>query len=189
MVGTTDQIETHIETTREHLGANLDALERKIKSATDWRAYFQSSPGVLLGAAFAGGVALAIAAVPVAISERLAGRRSSLGRALAPCPRARTGRKWRPWSTTSRARWSALRRRRSRISSRRSCPDSRRSSNDEREPLRWAPAHLRPPLIEAWANAYDSRRRARHASPVDGAERTGFDGTAPTDSTSLLSGD
>jgi hypothetical protein len=62
MVETTAQIETHIETTREHLGANLDVLEQKIKSATDWRAYFQSSPGTLLGAAFAGGVALAMVA-------------------------------------------------------------------------------------------------------------------------------
>ena len=60
MVETTAQIETHIEATREHLGANLDALERKIKSATDWREYFQSTPMTLLGAAFAGGVILAI---------------------------------------------------------------------------------------------------------------------------------
>jgi hypothetical protein len=61
MVETTAQIETHIETTREHLGANLDALERKIKSATDWREYFQRTPMTLLGAAFAGGVILAMA--------------------------------------------------------------------------------------------------------------------------------
>ena len=61
MVETTAQIETHIEVTREHLGANLDALERKIKSATDWREYFQSTPMTLLGAAFAGGAMLAIA--------------------------------------------------------------------------------------------------------------------------------
>jgi hypothetical protein len=61
MVETTAQIETHIEDTRQHLGANLDALERKIKSAADWRAYFQSSPLTLLGVAFAGGVVLAMA--------------------------------------------------------------------------------------------------------------------------------
>jgi hypothetical protein len=60
MVETTTQIETHIETTRERLGANLDVLERKIKSATDWREYVQSSPMTLLGAAFAGGVVLAM---------------------------------------------------------------------------------------------------------------------------------
>jgi hypothetical protein len=62
MVQTTAQIETHIEETREHLGENLDALEGKIRSAADWRAYFQSNPLTLLGAAFAGGVALAMAA-------------------------------------------------------------------------------------------------------------------------------
>jgi hypothetical protein len=61
MVETTAQIATHIEATREHLGANLDALEQKIKSATDWREYFQSSPMTVVGAAFAGGVLLAMA--------------------------------------------------------------------------------------------------------------------------------
>lgn len=60
MVETTAEIATHIETTREHLGANLDALEQKIKSATDWREYFQSSPLAMVGAAFAGGVVLAM---------------------------------------------------------------------------------------------------------------------------------
>ena len=64
MVETTAQIETHIEATREHLGANLDALERKIQSATDWREYFQSTPMTLLGAAFASGVILAVATGP-----------------------------------------------------------------------------------------------------------------------------
>ena len=44
MVETTAEIATHIETTRGHLGANLDALEQKIKSATDWREYFRAAP-------------------------------------------------------------------------------------------------------------------------------------------------
>jgi hypothetical protein len=61
MVETTAQIETHIEATRQNLGANLDALEQKIKSATDWREYFQSSPLASVGVAFAGGVVLAMA--------------------------------------------------------------------------------------------------------------------------------
>jgi hypothetical protein len=61
MVETTAQIETHIAATRAHLGANLDALEGKIKSAADWREHFQSRPMTLLGAAFAGGIALAMA--------------------------------------------------------------------------------------------------------------------------------
>jgi hypothetical protein len=60
MVETTAQIETHIERTRENLGANLDTLERKIKSVTDWREYFQRSPMTIVGAAFAGGIVLAM---------------------------------------------------------------------------------------------------------------------------------
>jgi len=63
MVETTAQIETHIAATREALGANLDALEQKIKSATNWRDYFQRSPMTIVGAAFAGGIVLAIATV------------------------------------------------------------------------------------------------------------------------------
>lgn len=61
MVERTAQIESHIEATREHLGANLDALEQKIKSATDWREHFERHPMTLAGAAFAGGVVLAMA--------------------------------------------------------------------------------------------------------------------------------
>jgi hypothetical protein len=34
---TASQIEAHIEHTREDLGSNLDQLERKVKSAADWR--------------------------------------------------------------------------------------------------------------------------------------------------------
>jgi Protein of unknown function (DUF3618) len=87
MVETTAQIETHIETTREHLGANLDALEEKLKSATDWRAYFQSSPGTLLGAAFAGGVALAM--VAGTRRDHRAPRRATLVAGPKPSPRVR----------------------------------------------------------------------------------------------------
>ena len=56
---TTDQIEAHIANTRENLGANLQELERKVKSVTDWRRQFRDSPMVLLGAAFTGGIILA----------------------------------------------------------------------------------------------------------------------------------
>ena len=61
MVERTAQIETHIETTRETLGANLEVLEQKLKSVTDWREYLQRSPMTIVGAAFAGGVVLAMA--------------------------------------------------------------------------------------------------------------------------------
>ena len=56
---TTNQIETHIESTREDLGANLRELERKVKSATDWRQRFQDNPMTLIGLAFGGGIFLA----------------------------------------------------------------------------------------------------------------------------------
>ena len=62
---TTDQIAAHIESTRAHLGANLEELEGKVRSATDWRQHFEKNPMTLIGVAFGGGVVLA----------RMAGRR------------------------------------------------------------------------------------------------------------------
>jgi hypothetical protein len=55
---TTDQIESHIETQREGLQANLRELEDKVKSATDWRQQFQKHPGIMVAAAFGVGVLL-----------------------------------------------------------------------------------------------------------------------------------
>jgi hypothetical protein len=56
---TTNQIEAHIESTREDLGSNLNELERKVKSVTDWKQHFRKSPMTMLGVAFGGGVLLA----------------------------------------------------------------------------------------------------------------------------------
>jgi len=56
---TTDQIAAHIESTRADLGANLEALEGKVKSVTDWKQHFQKNPMTLIGLAFGGGVVLA----------------------------------------------------------------------------------------------------------------------------------
>jgi hypothetical protein len=56
---TTDQIEAHIENTREELGSNLQELEHKVKSVTDWRQHFRANPMTMMGAAFGGGVLLA----------------------------------------------------------------------------------------------------------------------------------
>jgi hypothetical protein len=53
---TTDQIENHIETKREDLHSNLKELENRVKSATDWRQYFQKHTGTMVAAAFGGGV-------------------------------------------------------------------------------------------------------------------------------------
>lgn len=55
---TTQQIEAHIERTRENLGSNLNELERKVKSATDWKQHFQTNPMTMLGVAFGGGILL-----------------------------------------------------------------------------------------------------------------------------------
>lgn len=56
---TTDKIETFIESKRAELGANLEELEEKVKSATDWRQQFQKRPMALIGVALGGGVLLA----------------------------------------------------------------------------------------------------------------------------------
>jgi hypothetical protein len=56
---TTDQIERHIEHTRGALGSNLQELEHKVKSVTDWKQHFQSNPMTMLGVAFGGGILLA----------------------------------------------------------------------------------------------------------------------------------
>ena len=56
---TTDQIETHIETKQDDLRANLEELEDKVKSVTDWRHQFRNNPVLMLGLAFGGGMLLA----------------------------------------------------------------------------------------------------------------------------------
>jgi len=56
---TTNQIENHIEDTRGNLGSNLQELERKVKSATDWKYYYAKSPMTMIGVAFGAGVLVA----------------------------------------------------------------------------------------------------------------------------------
>ena len=56
---TVDQIEEHIECTREELRSNLEELGQKVKSAVDWREKFRSSPGTILAIAFGSGFILA----------------------------------------------------------------------------------------------------------------------------------
>ncbi len=58
---TASQIEDHIEDKRESLGRNLRELENKVKSAADWRYQFENHPAAFLGAAFGGGILLAVA--------------------------------------------------------------------------------------------------------------------------------
>jgi hypothetical protein len=56
---TTDQIETHIEQKREDLSSNLEELEQRVKSVTDWRDQFKKNPMTMIGIALGGGVLLA----------------------------------------------------------------------------------------------------------------------------------
>ncbi len=56
---TTNQIESYIESQRGNLGSNLQELEWKVKSVTDWRQQFQNNPMTMIAVAFGGGVLLA----------------------------------------------------------------------------------------------------------------------------------
>ena len=56
---TANEIEAHIDRTRERLGSNLRELEDKVEAATDWREHFRERPHLFLGAAFVGGVLVA----------------------------------------------------------------------------------------------------------------------------------
>ena len=58
---TANQIEAHIDRTRERLGSNLRELEDKVEAATDWREHFRERPHMFLGAALLGGLMLASA--------------------------------------------------------------------------------------------------------------------------------
>ena len=54
-----DQIASHIQRTRDDLSSNINELENKVKSVTDWKQQFQAHPMLLMGIAFGGGVVLA----------------------------------------------------------------------------------------------------------------------------------
>jgi hypothetical protein len=56
---TSNQIEDHIERTRDELGANFQELEDKVRDAGNWRVQFHHHPMTMLGAAFGGGMLLA----------------------------------------------------------------------------------------------------------------------------------
>jgi hypothetical protein len=71
---TTHQIEARIDSARENLGSNLHELERKVRSVTDWKQHFQTSPMTMLGLAFGGGILLA-----TALGRESRGRRGSRG--------------------------------------------------------------------------------------------------------------
>jgi hypothetical protein len=62
MVETTGQIESEIKSAREDLRSNLDELEEKVKSVTDWRKQFQNNPVTMATIAFGGGLLLSLLA-------------------------------------------------------------------------------------------------------------------------------
>ena len=61
---TVNEIEAHIDRTRERLGSNLRELEDRVDAATDWREHFRERPHLFLGAAFLGGLVLASTLTP-----------------------------------------------------------------------------------------------------------------------------
>jgi hypothetical protein len=56
---TADQIVSDIDLTREELKSNLEELETRMKSVTDWRTQFERHPGATLLTAAAVGFLLA----------------------------------------------------------------------------------------------------------------------------------
>jgi hypothetical protein len=56
-----DQIKKHIEEKRGELGAHLNELEYRVKSAADWRVQVQKRPAQAIAIAFGGGLLLALA--------------------------------------------------------------------------------------------------------------------------------
>jgi hypothetical protein len=57
---TADQIVSDIDLTREELKSNLEELETRMKSVTDWRTQFERHPGKMAAAALVGGVLLSM---------------------------------------------------------------------------------------------------------------------------------
>jgi hypothetical protein len=56
---TADEIVNDIDYKREQLKSNLEELETRVKSVTDWRSYFEKYPGKMILGALVGGVVLA----------------------------------------------------------------------------------------------------------------------------------
>jgi hypothetical protein len=73
-----EQIEQHIRHQRSELEDNFSELEEKVKGAFDWKTQVEERPGVMLGAAFVGGILLA-ALLPStsSITRRVTSRRRS----------------------------------------------------------------------------------------------------------------
>ena len=73
MVATSDQIERHIQRTRDELNENVNELEVRVKTAFDWRAQMEKQPGTLLALAFGGGILLSALLPSSRASQRSSG--------------------------------------------------------------------------------------------------------------------
>ena len=76
MGDTSNQIERHIQETRNDLGDNFNELQEKVRTAVDWRAQFEERPMTMMALAFGGGILLS-ALLP---SQRTSSRRTSASR-------------------------------------------------------------------------------------------------------------
>jgi hypothetical protein len=57
---TTRQIELNIDSARHELSAHLDELEQSVRSAIDWRRYYDRHTAKFLGFAFGAGLLLSL---------------------------------------------------------------------------------------------------------------------------------
>jgi len=53
-----EQIIRDIQDKRDRLSENLNELEHKVRSATDWRTYYNRNPWMMVGIALGGGLIL-----------------------------------------------------------------------------------------------------------------------------------
>jgi hypothetical protein len=67
---TSDQIERHIQKTRNDLGDNFSELEEKVKTVVDWRAQFEERPMTMVALAFGGGILLSALLPPLRAPRR-----------------------------------------------------------------------------------------------------------------------
>ena len=54
------QIEREIRAERDHLGRNLQELQRQTRDLTDWRTHYRNHSGAVLAAAFGGGLLIGV---------------------------------------------------------------------------------------------------------------------------------
>jgi hypothetical protein len=93
---TVNEIEDHIETSREDLRSNLEELRQKVRTAVDWRERFRSNPGAVLAVAFGGGFILA-KVIGGSRSDRSGASGSRRSAALSGAVEDRKGQVLRAW--------------------------------------------------------------------------------------------